>query len=362
MYDTDFPIVPTTYNPIFASHIVDAAGPGTTYLWDCDNAGRLIDFAVAHGRARDRDLLLSQPDSDSLNPHGQRDFHFGACGAHQTLPVADGLPRDVFTSCMVSPVLMAMRFHHHGDEMRHASRVTTTASKFTNKLLLSIPGEIGDLSSVSGRCRKSSALTPADMPQPLGEVDWLLTVVTETIAWEITHDGLFRTLFRQDDALRDLGKGYILSQVPAMHVVGRSRVLTSCFRQRVMRALDCTPVSYPSIPSGHLHPLWRIWDAALDDFLDQIPIKVPIIDAPHEYRPPVMIEELLAASEAVLLLPEVRHRENCRIAAANLPIMVNALKHWRYRSHALQLLCVSQMTVIWTRAVLNTASISAFCS
>lgn len=47
--------------------------------------------------------------------------------------------------------------------------------------------------------------------QPLGEIDWLLTVVTEAIAWEILPETTFRTLFRQDEALRDLSKGYILA-------------------------------------------------------------------------------------------------------------------------------------------------------
>lgn len=141
MYDTDYPVIPTTYNPIFASHIVDAAGPGTAYLWDCDNAGRVIDFAIAHSESRDR--------PESVEAHQQQDFHFGACTAQQTLPIVEGLPRDVFTSCMVSPVLMAMRFHHMGDELRHALRIKTTASALTNKILLDIPGRLGDLKTVS---------------------------------------------------------------------------------------------------------------------------------------------------------------------------------------------------------------------
>lgn len=95
-----------------------------------------------------------------------------------------------------------------------------------------------------------------------------------------------------------------------------------------------------------MHPLWRIWDTALDSMLDQVPFKTSISEAPCEYDPPVMIDELLAASEAVMSLPEVRHRENCRVAAANLPIMLNALKHWRYREHALRLLCVSRWPAV----------------
>ena len=97
VYDTDFPVTPTTYNPVFVSSLVDAAQAGTIYIWDCDNAGRVIDAAVEHGKRRDseyRQKSAHLPEGiPSQLSHTAYDIHFGACATDQLLPVVDNLPR-----------------------------------------------------------------------------------------------------------------------------------------------------------------------------------------------------------------------------------------------------------------------------
>ena len=97
VYDTDFPVTPTTYNPVFVSSLVDAAQAGTVYIWDCDNAGRVIDAAVEHGKRRDseyRQKSAHLPEGiPSQLSHTAYDIHFGACATDQLLPVVDNLPR-----------------------------------------------------------------------------------------------------------------------------------------------------------------------------------------------------------------------------------------------------------------------------
>lgn len=97
VYDTDFPVTPTTYNPIFVSSLMDCAKAGTVYIWDCDNAGRVVDCALEHGRRRDlenrqRSAHLPQSVPSQLT-HAAHDIHFGACATDQVLPVLDDLPR-----------------------------------------------------------------------------------------------------------------------------------------------------------------------------------------------------------------------------------------------------------------------------
>lgn len=38
-----------------------------------------------------------------------------------------------------------------------------------------------------------------------------------------------------------------------------------------MRSYNCTPVSYPSLPTCYQHPMWQAWDLALDHIIGQLP-------------------------------------------------------------------------------------------
>ena len=39
-----------------------------------------------------------------------------------------------------------------------------------------------------------------------------------------------------------------------------------------MRSYNCTPVSYPSLPTCYQHPMWQAWDLALDHIIGQLPV------------------------------------------------------------------------------------------
>jgi regulator-associated protein of mTOR len=40
---------------------------------------------------------------------------------------------------------------------------------------------------------------------------------------------------------------------------------------RIMRAANCNPVSYPRLPPTHQHPMWQAWDMAAEMCLLQLP-------------------------------------------------------------------------------------------
>lgn len=64
--------------------------------------------------------------------------------------------------------------------------------------------------------------------------------------------GLFQKLFRQDLLVASLFRNFLLAE-------------------RIMRSYNCTPVSYPSLPTCYQHPMWQAWDLALDHIIGQLP-------------------------------------------------------------------------------------------
>ena len=87
----------------------------------------------------------------------------------------------------------------------------------------------------------------------LGELNWIFTAITDTIAWNTLPRTLFQKLFRQDLLVASLFRNFLLAE-------------------RVMRSYDCTPVSSPALPPTHQHPMWKAWDLAVDMALAQLPV------------------------------------------------------------------------------------------
>lgn len=71
----------------------------------------------------------------------------------------------------------------------------------------------------------------------LGEINWIFTAVTDTIAWCSFPVDLFQKLFRQDLLVASLFRNYLLAE-------------------RLMRAFGCHPRSWPKLAPTHDHPIW----------------------------------------------------------------------------------------------------------
>ena len=193
------------------------------YVFDCSGAGTLLPKIRMEATNSRRDIGNSN-DNEEQRMKSRDVICFAACSADQQLPLNPAVPADVFTACLTTPIKMALRWF-----------------MYRNPLQLDLPSDIVDRIPGSLDKRKT----------PLGELNWIFTSITDTIAWNVLPLPLFQKLFRQDLLIASLSRNFLLAD-------------------RVMRSLHCTPESIPALPSTARHPLWQSWDLAVEQTLYQL--------------------------------------------------------------------------------------------
>ncbi|KDD71766.1 hypothetical protein H632_c4438p0, partial [Helicosporidium sp. ATCC 50920] len=152
-----------------------------------------------------------------------------------------------------------------------------------------------------------------DRKTPVGELNWIFTAITDTIAWNVLPRALFQRLFRQDLLVASLFRNYLLAD-------------------RIMRAHGCTPACHPRLPPTHQHPMWSAWDLAAEACLLQMPDLIDGVPG-AEYVPSPFFSQQLTAFELWLShgAPDKRPPEQ-------LPIVLQVLLSQVHRLRALVLL------------------------
>lgn len=180
-------------------------------MLDCSAAGILIPSFI-----NDKDDLETQYMSDTIV--------LCPCAENERLPLHPDYPADIFTSCLTTPIPMALLwFVRQNREL-----------ELDPEQVEIIPGTLTD--------RKT----------PLGELNWIFITVTDSIAWNVLPKTMFLRLFRKDIMVASRFRNFLLAD-------------------RILRNLGCTPQSYPPLPSGtDSHPLWRAWDLAVETMLFQL--------------------------------------------------------------------------------------------
>uniref|UniRef100_A0AAZ3RJT8 Regulatory-associated protein of mTOR n=1 Tax=Oncorhynchus tshawytscha TaxID=74940 RepID=A0AAZ3RJT8_ONCTS len=221
-----------------------------------------------------------------LPPSMKNCIQLAACEASELLPMNPDLPADLFTSCLTTPIKIALRWFCMQKSAKLVPGVTLD-------LIEKIPGRLND--------RRT----------PLGELNWIFTAITDTIAWNVLPRDLFQKLFRQDLLVASLFRNFLLAE-------------------RIMRSYNCTPVSSPRLPPTYMHAMWQAWDLAVDICLSQLPT---IIEEGTAFRHSPFFAEQLTAFQ-VWLTMGVENRN----PPEQLPIVLQVLLSQVHRLRALDLL------------------------
>ncbi|XP_015778065.1 PREDICTED: regulatory-associated protein of mTOR-like [Acropora digitifera] len=278
----------TQYIPLSVYDLQTWMGSPSIFVYDCNNAGLIVQSFIqfATQREQEQERCLSQGNPMPVPLAVKNCIQLASCGANQLLPMNPELPADLFTSCLSTPIKVALRWSCSQKSSKLVPNVTL-------ELIEKIPGRLND--------RRT----------PLGELNWIFTAVTDTIAWNTLPRDLFHKLFRQDLLVASLFRNFLLAE-------------------RVMRSYNCTPISHPRLPPTYMHPMWQAWDLAVDICLSQLP---DVTENPGNFKHSPFFTEQLTAFQVWLAMGA----EN-RDPPEQLPIVLQVLLSQVHRLRALDLL------------------------
>jgi WD40 repeat protein len=221
----------TQYIPLCVTDMRQWIGKPTIIVLDCSTAGILMPYLTAPIESSDG-TPSQTPDRSEFAPYDietaasiwvRETIVLAPTSDKEYLPMHPDYPADIFTSCLTTPIKVALRWF--------IRRNPQSMGEMDPDIVDAIPGKSDD--------RKT----------PLGELNWIFTSVTDSIAWNVLPKPLFQRLFRQDLLVASMFRNFLLAD-------------------RILRSLNCTPQSYPPLPKGICdHPLWQAWDLACETSL-----------------------------------------------------------------------------------------------
>lgn len=246
----------TQYIPLSIYDLQSWMGSPSIYVYDCSNAGIIVKWFIQFAEQHEREFEQIASSTGNLNASTSTQpcnsfrncIQLAACSEDQILPMNPQLPADLFTACLTTPIKIALKWFM-------LQKTSLLVPHLTQDLIDRIPGQLNDRRTM------------------LGELNWIFTAITDTIAWNTLPRDLFQRLFRQDLLVASLFRNFLLAE-------------------RIMRSYDCSPVSSPQIPNGYRHHMWQAWDLAIDLALQQLP---DIVERNEPYQNSPFFEDQLTA-------------------------------------------------------------------
>jgi len=226
----------TQYLPVSIWDLIAWLDSPTVMIFDCNNAGRLTNTFLKHWNP---DVVGAYNNNALLDT-----IILAACSADEYLPSRPVLPADLFTACLTTPIKTSVVWY----VSQHLINQTGTQAK-QRKIFNLVTGITEEMIELLFDPVVSGQYT--DRRCPLGELNWVFTAITDTIAYEALPQEMFQRLFRSDQALAPLLRNYLLAN-------------------RIMRSVNRTPSSVPKIPDTSKSPLWQAWDLAIESALNQL--------------------------------------------------------------------------------------------
>lgn len=223
----------TQYIPISLYDLQTWLGAPVVFVYDCNSAGHIVHNFKKFVQKRIDDDNDGNHDESAPSPTlAYLDLlQLAACRSHEILPMSPTLPADLFTCCLTCPIDISLKWF-------------IMQLPLKDSYYLMLPHNSNGSVIVPGKL--------TDRRTPLGELNWIFTAITDTIAWTSLSRPVFKRLFRQDLMVAALFRNFLLAK-------------------RIMPHLNCNPVSDPPLPeSVRHHPMWDSWDLAIDQVFAQL--------------------------------------------------------------------------------------------